>query len=101
MCRYTMNMTSKDTGKVSEYSYDLLPSQNATESVGYFVLEHQPKSCTQLPSNGKVVWRNITVHVNGAKVDSPSWVAKEEEPTCQSKAVVVDSETIEITWETS
>jgi hypothetical protein len=39
--------------------------------------------------------------VNGAKVDSPTWVAKEEEPTCQSKAVVVDSETIEITWETS
>jgi len=42
---YTMNMTSGQTGKQSDYSYTLLPKQTATESVAYFVLEHQPSSC--------------------------------------------------------
>ena len=39
---YAMNMTSSRTGRRSSYSYALLPQQKATESVAYFVLEHQP-----------------------------------------------------------
>lgn len=95
---YIMNMTSQTTGMVSNYHYDLLPQQTATESAGYFVLEHQPQSCKELPSSGKVRWTNITVEVNNEVVQNAVWTAKEEGPDCGSKAVVVDSSTIDITW---
>ena len=56
---YTMNMTSGQTGKQSDYSYTLLPKQTATESVAYFVLEHQPSSCVQKSHRS-----NRTEHAN-------------------------------------
>jgi hypothetical protein len=49
---YNMNMTSKATGAVSNFNYRLMARQKATESVAYFVLEHQPERCNQLPPNG-------------------------------------------------
>ena len=56
-------------------------------------------SCApRLPPNGKVTWTNITVEVNGNVVQNPVFVAKEEDPACNSKAVVVDSSTVSITW---
>lgn len=48
---------------MSNYNYKLLERQAATESLAYFVLEHQPASCEQLPANGKVSWTNIVVEV--------------------------------------
>ena len=93
-----MNMTSKATGEVSDYSYDILPRQTATESTGYFVLEHQPSSCSELPPNGRVSWTNIQVEVNGAVVQDAKWVAVQEAPKCSSKAVVVNSTHIDISW---
>ena len=95
---YMMNMTSKNTGAVSNYHYKLLPGQRETESVGYFVLEHQPQSCDELPPNGIVKWTNITVEVNNKPVAEPLFVAKQESPTCNSKAEVIDSSTVSITW---
>ena len=44
--------TSKVTGAVSNFNYRLMARQKATESVAYFVLEHQPEKCNQLPPNG-------------------------------------------------
>ena len=49
---YNMNMNSKATGAVSNFNYRLMARQKATESVAYFVLEHQPERCNQLPPNG-------------------------------------------------
>jgi len=95
---YSMNMSSS-SGLVSNYQYALLPGQSETESVGYFVLEHQVESCRGLPSSGSVRWTNVIVEVNGEKVDDADWVAKEERPVCGSKAVVVNSTTIDIVWE--
>ena len=95
---YAMNMTSARTGKRSDYSYALLPEQKATESVAYFVLEHQPNRCSELPPNGNVTWTKIEVEVNGEPVASPQFVAMEEEPKCGSKANVIDTSTISITW---
>ena len=37
--------------------------QKATESVAYFVLEHQPQKCNELPPNGNVRWTDIEVPV--------------------------------------
>ena len=55
-------MTSKDTGAVSSYHYKLLKMQKETESVGYFVLEHQPDSCNELPPNGAGESRNHCIY---------------------------------------
>jgi len=95
---YTMNMTNQNNGDVSNFHYKILPKQKATESVGYFVLEHQPDECNQLPPNGKVTWTNIQVEVNNKLVPNATWTAKQEQPACHSKAVVTDSSTISITW---
>jgi len=95
---YAMNMTNENTGQRSDYSYTLLPQQKATESVAYFVLEHQPDRCAQLPPNGNVTWTDIQVEVNGMKVVQPKFVATQEEPKCDSKAIVIDSSTVSITW---
>ena len=80
------------------FQYALLPRQAATESAAYFVLEHQPSSCRQLPPNGNVTWTDIEVEVNGKPVDSPVFKAVQENPKCGSKAEVVDAKTIDITW---
>eukprot|EP00339_Tiarina_fusa_P004520 CAMPEP_0117078976 /NCGR_PEP_ID=MMETSP0472-20121206/55695_1 /TAXON_ID=693140 ORGANISM="Tiarina fusus, Strain LIS" /NCGR_SAMPLE_ID=MMETSP0472 /ASSEMBLY_ACC=CAM_ASM_000603 /LENGTH=112 /DNA_ID=CAMNT_0004805961 /DNA_START=21 /DNA_END=359 /DNA_ORIENTATION=+ len=93
-----MNMTRMATGQTSNYNYKLESAQKATESVAYFVLEHQPLSCAELPSNGVVHWTNVQVEVNGKPVAEPKWVAKEEAPKCGAKAVVVNSSAIDITW---
>ena len=97
--RYIMNMTNHASGRTSNYHYDLLDKQTATESTAYFVLEHQPSSCRQLPPNGNVTWFNIAVEVNGQVVASPQWKAMEEEPKCGSKAVVTDPATVSIVFQ--
>jgi hypothetical protein len=96
--RYLMNMTNINNKQTSNYYYDLLPRQSSVESAAYFVLEHQPLSCRELPSNNNVTWTNILVEVDGKNVESPMWRALEEEPKCSSKAVVVDPATVSITW---
>jgi hypothetical protein len=93
--------TNTNNGQQSNYRYNLLPGQKATESVGYFVLEHQPDSCSELPPNGKVSWTNISVEVNNIVVQNPVWVAQEENPACKSKAVVNSPTSIDIVWGTT
>eukprot|EP01050_Picozoa_sp_SAG11_P012938 SAG11_NODE_1475_length_4838_cov_3.412956_3_plen_101_part_00 len=93
-----MNMTSLRTKQVSNFNYKLLPKQTATESVGYFVLEHQPQRCNELPPNGLVRWSNIAVEVNGKSVGSAVWTAKQESPACNSTTTVHGS-TVEIHWD--
>ena len=95
---YDMNMTSS-SGKISNYNYKLLSKQTETESVGYFVLEHQPQKCGQLPANGIVSWRDIRVEVNGQVVQDAQWVAMQEKPKCDSVATVLNSTAIDITWD--
>mgnify|MGYP003950411995 CR=1 FL=1 len=93
---YTMTMNSTGTKEVSTYEYQLL--QAKTEAQAYFVLEHQPDRCDELPPSGVVSWTNIEVDVNYKRVQRPTWTAKEESPKCGAKAVVVSSDTVNITW---
>lgn len=58
----------------------------------------QVENCKALPGSGSVHWTNVTVEVNGEVVKDARWVAKEENPVCGSKAVVVNPTTIDITW---
>ena len=69
------------------------------EATAYFVLEHQPVTCRQLPPNGNVTWHDIQIEVNGNAVPDAQLVAKQEQPRCSSKATVLDSSTVEITWD--
>ena len=95
---YAMSMTSSTSGHKSTYSYSLLPQQRATESVAYFVLEHQPTFCTELPPSNSVRWTDVAVEVNGSPVRAAKFMDQEEEPKCGAKAVVVNATTIDIVW---
>ena len=97
--RYQMNMTNLATKQTSNFYYDILPKQTGLESTAYFVLEHQPSSCRQLPPNGNVTWTNIEVDVDFKTVAAPEWKAMEEDPKCGSKAVI-GADNVAITWAT-
>ena len=96
---YDMAMTSAKTGQSVSYNYKLNHRQHATEATAYFVLEHQPRSCNQLPPNGIVTWSNISMEVNYEAVASPVFKAMQESPTCGSKVEIVDPKTITLTWD--
>lgn len=89
-------------GKSITTNYKILSQQgNKTESVAYFVLEHQPLLCAAYPTDGVCTFENIYVEVEGKEVKSPNWEAKQEQPKCNSKATIVDDQTIRFTWDTS
>jgi len=96
---YDMDMHASPSGKTSTFNYQLLPAQTATESVAYFVLEHQPSTCDQLPANSIVSWRNIEIEVNNVPVTDAIWVAAQSAPMCGSVATVLDAKSIDISWD--
>ena len=96
---YDMDMRSAKTGQRVTFNYKLNPRQHATEATAYFVLEHQPRSCDELPPNGLVTWSNITVEVNNEAVAEPKFRAMQEEPACGSKVEIVSPSVITLSWE--
>merc|ERR1712232_47613 len=98
---YDMFMTSANLGRTLTYNYKLESRQTSNEATAYFVLEHQPSSCSQLPSDGGIIFTDISIEVEGKKVNAPQWAALQERPKCSSQAVVVDSGTIRIEWNPS
>ena len=81
-------------------NYQILAAQGEkTESVGYFVLEHQPLFCSAYPTDGECTFENITVEVDNKPVVSPVWKAQQQNPKCNSAATVVDASTIRFTWD--
>ena len=99
-CRaYDMALASRDLGKQTSYRYALEDGQSAAETTAYFVLEHQPTGCAQYPPNGRALFTNVTLEVDGELVPEPAWRAEQESPACNSSAVVIDSQTLAITWD--
>lgn len=94
-----MVITSANTGKTITTDYAIQSGQTATEQTAYFVLEHQPDSCSAYPSNGVATFTNISVAVDGQLVPAPAWQALDERPACSSKTTIVDPQTIKITWD--
>ena len=85
-------------GKSITTNYKILPAQgDKNESVAYFVLEHQPLFCAAYPSDGVCTFENIYIEVDGKAV-TPDWKAEQEDPKCDSKATIVNPETIKFTW---
>ena len=68
---YMMNMTSQNTGAVSSYHYKLLKEQKETESVGYFVLEHQPDNCNESVTSSAQQRSNSLTCARGARGPTP------------------------------
>jgi hypothetical protein len=93
-----MFIHSAQTGKSITTDYELESGQSSVESMAYFVLEHQPDSCDAYPADGECTFTDVTVEVEGSVVSSPKWVAKQEQPACDSKATVVDPHTLKFTW---
>jgi len=96
---YDMFMASAQLGTSLTYNYKLKKRQKKTESVAYFVLEHQPSRCDEFPPNGQITFTDISVEVNGELVESPVWVPKQEVPKCSSKVEVPDPRTVKISWD--
>jgi len=95
---YTMFIGCKETGKGVTSVRKVLDQQ--TYSDVYFVLEHQPANCKQLPSNGFVEFENIYIEWDGAPT-KPTWQAFQFKPTCNSTTEIVSNSDIKITWATS
>ena len=90
---------SNNAGKTISWNYKIEAKQGSTpESTGYIVVEHQPESCAMFPANGNITFTSIVVEVEGEVVTNPDWVVAEETPACESKAVVVDAETVMLQW---
>jgi len=95
---YTMYIGCKETGKGVTSSRPVLNQQTYTDV--YFVLEHQPDDCQQLPSNGFVEFQDIYIEWDGNYV-VPKWQSSQFKPACNSTTQVVSSSDIKITWATS
>jgi len=95
---YDFYLHSKDTGHTINWNYKLRSEQgNTPETVAYIVAEHQPSNCAQYPASGSITFSNIYIEVEGQAV-TPEWVAHQQRPACDSKAVVVDSKTVKLEW---
>lgn len=68
----------------------------------YFVVEHQPNSCAEYPSNGNVVFDNIQIAwESGAVLTPQSWTVAQYQPACNSNGTVVSASSLKFTWDTS
>jgi hypothetical protein len=64
----------KETGQ-SVLSPGIVPDNNQVESDVYFVMEHQPDSCDQLPADGAITFNNIYVELAHEPIPAPQWQA--------------------------
>jgi hypothetical protein len=63
----------------------------------YFVLEHQPDNCSQLPPSGSLIYSDIVVEFGGKRV-TPTWEAHLQNPACDSKVSVLSPTSLQISW---
>ena len=98
---FTMRISSEALGKTITTDYSIESRQTEKETSAVFVLEHQPDRCKAYPTDGEMSFENIYVEVEGKPVTNPTWSALQEEPACNSKAVVIDPATIKFQWDVS
>ncbi len=64
----------------------------------YFVVEHQPNSCSEYPADGGIVFENIAVAWESGA--APAWSVKQFKPACNSQGSVINASTLKFTWDT-
>jgi hypothetical protein len=65
----------------------------------YFVVEHQPNSCSEYPANGGVVFHDIAIA--WADGHSPDWAVHQFKPACNSQGKVVNATAVSFSWDTT
>jgi len=95
---YLMNITCVNTGKGVLSKLGIADKQTYTDV--YFVMEHQPQNCKQLPSNGQVTFQNIYIEWEG-QAEVPTWTSFQYKPACNSNTTVVSPSEIKMTFSTS
>ena len=66
----------------------------------YFVVEKQPTNCAQNPSNGFVLFTNISIAWAGVVAQDPAWTVHQFQPACNSQGEVVSPSSVKFTWNT-
>jgi hypothetical protein len=74
-----------------------VPSYVAPFVMAYVVLEHQPSSCSMLPSDELFLFSDLVVR----PVPVSPWSAHTCDPACASVAAVVASGAVAISWNSS
>ena len=97
---YEMKITSTKSGKTITTPYKLEDGQSEEETVVYFVLEHQPDTCSL-----SCEWRmHIFECLRGGRGKArcePNVEATKSNLHVTQKAQVVDARTLKITWDAS
>jgi len=95
---YTMLIGCKETGWSVTSTKKV--HQGQVEAVAYFVVEHQPDTCSAYPASGEMTFTNIYMEVEGQAV-KPAWQALQEDPACNSKAIIISPTQIQFSWDIS
>jgi len=65
----------------------------------YFVVEHQPNSCSEYPADGGIVFEDIAIAWESGA--SPAWAVKQFKPACNSQGKVLNASSLQFTWSTA
>ena len=65
----------------------------------YVVVEHQPNSCSEYPSNNNVTFTDIQISwASGAPLTLASWTVAAFKPACSSIAKALSADSIQLLW---
>jgi len=96
---YNMYIECPETG-FSIISNIIAVVEDQTFTDTYFVVEHQPESCDQYPSNGEISFTNIVITIEGKQI-TPQWKAYTWQDDCNCQPTIVSSSEIQFTWDTN
>jgi len=95
---YDMFIACKETGWSVKSNIPIEGDKVYTDV--YFVVEHQPDDCGEFPTNGEIVFANITVAWQNT-VQKPAWNAQTFDDACNCTPSIIDSQTLKFTWQSS
>jgi len=94
---YNMYIACKETGWSTTNNIPVESGKIYSDI--YFVVEHQPNTCSEYPSNGEITFTDIKVSWQN-KFSTPQWKALEYQDACNCQGQIIDSETLKFTWQT-
>jgi len=94
---YNMFIGCEETGFSVLSNIGVVESQVYTDT--YFVVEHQPSSCSQYPSNGELTFSDIAIALKG-KYITPSWKTVQWQDACNCTGIVNSPSSLTFTWST-
>lgn len=95
---YRQEISSRGTG--FSISHDrVVEAGKGPYSDTYFVIEHQVEDCKQLPSNGGIVFSNITISYVGTN-QTFVWANEQFQDVCNVSSTNTGTELLNFTWQT-